>query len=158
MTAHTCAQCERPLRGKHETATDRPGTRKIRARGLCESCYMAAWRDGSLPAARTPRRTETVAPEPFIPPAETEQYRGPDWRDRAACAGTDTEAFFPSVGARRAAYTTALSICASCPVRVACLADAMAIEAGTSELYRSGIFGGLTHQQRAAIGTQRVRA
>jgi WhiB family redox-sensing transcriptional regulator len=53
-----------------------------------------------------------------------------DWRELAACRGYDPELFFP-VGdtwegkgnARRA--EVALAICADCPIREQCLADAL---------------------------------
>jgi WhiB family transcriptional regulator, redox-sensing transcriptional regulator len=61
----------------------------------------------------------------------------PTWADRAACRGADVDVFFPQ-GPSRAART----YCATCPVRVDCLAFAMA----RPDL--RGIWGGLTAAQR----------
>ncbi len=72
--------------------------------------------------------------------------RGPaGWRDRAACAapGVDPELFFPDRGEHGKA-ARAKRICAGCPVRGACLADALAVSG--SEDY--GIRGGTTREER----------
>jgi WhiB family transcriptional regulator, redox-sensing transcriptional regulator len=59
---------------------------------------------------------------------------GDEWRDRAACAGMETEVFFPGPGVSTRA---AKQVCEGCPVTVACLA--FANEAGT----QAGIWGGV---------------
>lgn len=61
------------------------------------------------------------------------------WTDRAACAGTDTEVFYPANPEQEA---EALSICAICPVRAQCLEYAIR----SRETY--GIWGGTTPEQR----------
>lgn len=63
------------------------------------------------------------------------------WRDSAACAGADTEAFYPLPG--RGATKYVRRICRECPVRQACLDDAIA----TGDHH--GIRGGLTGPERA---------
>jgi WhiB family redox-sensing transcriptional regulator len=65
------------------------------------------------------------------------------WRRRAACAapGVDPELFFPAPGQHGKA-ARATRVCARCPVRTACLADALA----TRDEY--GIRGGLTPKER----------
>ncbi len=68
-----------------------------------------------------------------------------DWREEAACAGMDTELWFPArshpKGAERKRVRVAQEVCASCPVRLACLT--FAIRTG-----QRGIWGGLTEEQR----------
>jgi WhiB family transcriptional regulator, redox-sensing transcriptional regulator len=71
---------------------------------------------------------------------------GVDWRGRASCArpGVDPELFFPFRGEHGKA-ARAKRICAGCPVRPACLADAMASRDGF------GIRGGLTPNERQRL-------
>lgn len=76
-----------------------------------------------------------------------------DWRVEAICARDDMadhrDLFFPLPG-DKAAAAAAKQICAACPVRAACLDDALAIEGGRSHDNRYGIRGGLTSKQRYA--------
>lgn len=74
------------------------------------------------------------------------------WRESAACRDW-VEVFdetFDSGGSRgiRAAFTLATSVCGSCPVREACLDDALITESGAS---RFGVRGGLSASQRAQL-------
>ncbi len=62
------------------------------------------------------------------------------WRDRALCAETDPEAFFPEAGASAA---VARRVCAACPVRTECLTDAL-----NRHDVSYGVLGGLTPNQR----------
>jgi hypothetical protein len=74
-----------------------------------------------------------------------------DWRRRAACArpGVDPDLFFPFPGEHGKA-ARAKRICGRCPVRAACLADAMA----TRDEF--GVRGGLTPKERQRLrGRQR---
>ena len=67
-----------------------------------------------------------------------------NWRSRAACRGVDPELFFPTAEdgpVRDAQVAVAKSVCASCPVREACLAEAL-------ERMPYGIAGGLTPEER----------
>jgi WhiB family redox-sensing transcriptional regulator len=68
-----------------------------------------------------------------------------DWRDDAACAGMDTELWFPvsafPKGAELQRVRRAQEVCGPCPVRISCLA--FALRTG-----QRGIWGGLTEQQR----------
>lgn len=65
------------------------------------------------------------------------------WLDHAACRGEDVDLFFPSTGADgQHAAREAKRICARCPVRDECLADAV----GNRELW--GIRGGLSAHER----------
>jgi WhiB family redox-sensing transcriptional regulator len=61
-----------------------------------------------------------------------------NWMDDAACATTDPDAFFPEAGA---STTQAKAVCASCPVRRQCLADAPTWD-------RFSIRGGLAAYER----------
>lgn len=73
--------------------------------------------------------------------------RADDWRDRAACRGTDTELFFPSVNgaAAQRAHRQAKAVCATCPVLAQCLSWAL-----TSGI-DFGVWGGLTADERRAL-------
>jgi hypothetical protein len=44
----SCRRCGRPIRPKHMTPEDRPGTVQHRARGLCYPCYREADADDTL--------------------------------------------------------------------------------------------------------------
>lgn len=67
----------------------------------------------------------------------------------AACRGKDPELFFAPPGQGQAAR----AICASCPVRFACLEEALA--SGPS---LQGIWGGTSHRQRMAMLSTRKLA
>lgn len=68
------------------------------------------------------------------------------WQEYAACADADPEVFFPvgEPGSRMydREVAEAKSYCAVCPVRAACLADAVAGELAV------GVFGGTTPEER----------
>jgi WhiB family redox-sensing transcriptional regulator len=70
------------------------------------------------------------------------------WLDQALCAETDPEAFFPEVGEVPHA---ALSVCAKCPVRAACLADALNRRDVTH-----GVLGGMTPNERKQLLRERA--
>lgn len=63
-----------------------------------------------------------------------------EWRDHAACRGTDTEDWYSEKLEARC-----LRICASCPVRQECLDDAMRVERGQEAW---GVRGGKTAATR----------
>lgn len=70
-----------------------------------------------------------------------------DWRSRAACRSTDPEIFFPTAehGPEHAAQVAvAKAVCARCPVRAACLAEALI-------RMPYGIAGGLTPEERRGL-------
>lgn len=71
------------------------------------------------------------------------------WEDpRRTCAKVDPEMFFPvNVAGDRVAQ----AYCRTCPVRDACLADAMTREGRKGASGRYGIVGGLTPDQRARL-------
>lgn len=64
------------------------------------------------------------------------------WQDRALCAQTDPEAFFPEKGG---STREAKRICQSCPVRAECLEYALAHDE------RFGIWGGLSERERRRL-------
>jgi WhiB family transcriptional regulator, redox-sensing transcriptional regulator len=66
----------------------------------------------------------------------------PDWQERALCAQTDPEAFFPEKGG---STREAKQICASCEVRAECLEYALAFDE------RFGIWGGLSERERRRL-------
>ncbi len=74
-----------------------------------------------------------------------------DWRAQAACRadGIDPDVMFPDSNA--ADIEDARQICAPCPVRAECLADAMATEGDRTARNRYGIRAGLTGRQRRAL-------
>lgn len=65
-----------------------------------------------------------------------------EWQERALCAQTDPEAFFPEKGG---STREAKRICASCEVRSECLEYALAHDE------RFGIWGGLSERERRRI-------
>jgi WhiB family redox-sensing transcriptional regulator len=78
-----------------------------------------------------------VAFEPEPLPATTDQ-----WQDRALCAQTDPEAFFPEKGG---STREAKKICLGCEVRHECLEYALAHDE------RFGIWGGLSERERRRL-------
>lgn len=76
------------------------------------------------------------------------------WMERAACAGMDTDLFFPPPSHRRPPdpelVATALAACATCGVRTECHAYAV-----THRL--SGIWGGTTERDRGMKWEDQIR-
>jgi WhiB family redox-sensing transcriptional regulator len=68
------------------------------------------------------------------------------WRDEAACRGFETEIFFPITDEDAG---PAKAICATCPVREACLEFALVTR------QEDGIWGGLTEAERRRIRRRR---
>lgn len=64
-----------------------------------------------------------------------------NWTTRGACAQIEPDALFVQGAAQRQAR----SVCASCPVRLECLADALD---GRAEF---GVWGGMTERERRAL-------
>ena len=64
------------------------------------------------------------------------------WQDRALCAQTDPEAFFPEKGG---STREAKKVCQSCEVRAECLEYALAHDE------RFGIWGGLSERERRRL-------
>jgi WhiB family redox-sensing transcriptional regulator len=70
-----------------------------------------------------------------------------EWQERALCAQTDPEAFFPEKGG---STREAKRICAGCEVRSECLEYALAHDE------RFGIWGGLSERERRRLKRQAV--
>ncbi len=64
------------------------------------------------------------------------------WQERALCAQTDPEAFFPEKGG---STREAKKVCVSCDVRAECLDYALAHDE------RFGIWGGLSERERRRL-------
>ena len=64
------------------------------------------------------------------------------WQDKALCAQTDPEAFFPEKGG---STREAKRICSGCDVRAECLEYALAHDE------RFGIWGGLSERERRRL-------
>jgi WhiB family redox-sensing transcriptional regulator len=72
-----------------------------------------------------------------------------DWRLEAACIGEDIDLFFPITDNDAG---PAKAICATCPVREACLEWAMASR------QEDGVWGGLTGDERRRLRRRRRTA
>lgn len=70
------------------------------------------------------------------------EFTEDQWQERALCAQTDPEAFFPEKGG---STREAKRICQGCEVRDACLEYALAHDE------RFGIWGGLSERERRRI-------
>jgi len=69
------------------------------------------------------------------------------WQDRALCAQTDPEAFFPETGG---STREAKRVCRGCEVRAECLEYALEHDE------RFGIWGGLSERERRRLRRQAV--
>src|SRR4051794_26363023 len=86
----------------------------------------------------TGRKGETVR-ELFIIEGESDEL---GWQERALCAQTDPEAFFPEKGG---STREAKRVCLTCDVRGECLEYALANDE------RFGIWGGLSERERRKL-------
>jgi WhiB family redox-sensing transcriptional regulator len=81
-----------------------------------------------------------------------------DWRESAACAAACAEGraepddWFPVRGAD---YGPARAICSGCAVKMECLESCLDYESTAKAKDRSGMYGGLSPQQRARLARQR---
>jgi WhiB family redox-sensing transcriptional regulator len=69
------------------------------------------------------------------------------WQERALCAQTDPEAFFPEKGG---STRDAKKVCLTCDVKAECLEYALAHDE------RFGIWGGLSERERRRLKKQAV--
>lgn len=74
----------------------------------------------------------------------------PSWFDHAACAGINSDLFFPERGANDM-VAAAKAVCAGCVVRSACLEYALV------NFEHAGIWGGLVDRERRRVRRQRAR-
>jgi hypothetical protein len=100
-----------------------------------------AHRDRQIVAARAAR-----ARLPVIDPEQP-----PGWLAEAACAGVDTNLFFPGRDAK-ADQAAAKAVCAGCPVRHPCLDEALYGPQAASD--DAGIFAGTTPADRQQLRIQ----
>ncbi|HBF79886.1 MAG TPA: hypothetical protein DD420_08115, partial [Streptomyces sp.] len=75
--------------------------------------------------------------------------------EQAICAQTDPELFFPEKG-QHDKTRSAIAICTGCPVRRACLAEALAEEGTAGASHRFGVRGGCSPRQRARMAKERA--
>ncbi|MFF2951787.1 WhiB family transcriptional regulator [Kitasatospora sp. NPDC057965] len=113
------------------------------------SLHRAQYLTGTRAPHRLARPAATVLAE--VRPNGDGDLRG------AACAGADTDLFYPDpeeIGPEAAEWAErrAKMICAGCPVRAMCLE--LALERREPE----GVFGGLTAAERRTIGRRRRAA
>jgi WhiB family redox-sensing transcriptional regulator len=102
-----------------------------------------------VPAARAPRPDEDAGRRPGtdglagLVGLEEEGDEGLlGWQERALCAQTDPEAFFPEKGG---STREAKKVCVSCDVRAECLEYALLHDE------RFGIWGGLSERERRKL-------
>lgn len=74
----------------------------------------------------------------------------PEWRKQAACAGSDSDIFFPIGEEDDSLAAPAKAVCAVCPVRDACLQYALATN------QTEGVWGGMTGPERRRL-RRRIR-
>ena len=96
-------------------------------------------------AGREPERVAPVLPLFGDDTADDETLLG--WQERALCAQTDPEAFFPEKGG---STREAKKVCTSCEVRAECLDYALANDE------RFGIWGGLSERERRKLKRRAV--
>jgi len=88
------------------------------------------------------RSTERLAPVLPLFDTPLEEEALPSWQERALCAQTDPEAFFPEKGG---STREAKKVCGGCEVRAECLDYALANDE------RFGIWGGLSERERRKL-------
>ena len=112
-------------------------------RGVMTSTPHTTIGSAPAPIARPPLTVVPDAPVAFEPEPLPEVEVTPDqWQDRARCAQTDPEAFFPEKGG---STREAKKIYLGCEVRHECLDYALAHDE------RFGIWGGLSERERRRL-------
>lgn len=98
---------------------------------------------GSDPTDANARPTLTLVSEGIdLASATIDESADEQWQERALCAQTDPEAFFPEKGG---STREAKRICMGCEVRDECLEYALAHDE------RFGIWGGLSERERRRL-------
>jgi len=92
----------------------------------------------------TGRKKASVVRELYVLDGDAEEL---GWQERALCAQTDPEAFFPEKGG---STREAKKVCLSCDVRAECLEYALAHDE------RFGIWGGLSERERRKLKKRAV--
>jgi WhiB family redox-sensing transcriptional regulator len=78
----------------------------------------------------------------FVADLLAEDWQDAGWQDRAICAQTDPDAFFPEKGG---STREAKKVCRGCEVRAECLEYALERDE------RFGIWGGLSERERRRL-------
>lgn len=99
----------------------------------------SADRNGFVATGLDPSGVEPAGQVVRLPMSESEEL---DWHERALCAQTDPEAFFPEKGG---STREAKRVCLSCDVRSDCLEYALMHDE------RFGIWGGLSERERRRL-------
>jgi WhiB family redox-sensing transcriptional regulator len=79
---------------------------------------------------------------PLLVLVSPDDTNAPEWQDRALCAETDPEAFFPEKGRPT---REAKKVCSTCEVRLQCLEYALDNDE------RFGIWGGTSERERRRL-------
>lgn len=95
-------------------------------------------------AIKQPRRELSLLDFSAAAPSDEAE---PSWQERALCAQTDPEAFFPEKGG---STREAKKVCVSCEVRAECLEYALENDE------RFGIWGGLSERERRKLKRQAI--
>ena len=98
--------------------------------------------DGDVPIPLRPPTTGVSGNVLPLFPDEVEDEGLLSWQERALCAQTDPEAFFPEKGG---STREAKKVCGQCDVRADCLGYALANDE------RFGIWGGLSERERRKL-------
>ncbi len=103
---------------------------------------VTSLREAEIDLPQAPDVTPAISPElpPLLDLADPDQ--GLTWQERALCAQTDPEAFFPEKGG---STREAKRVCVSCEVRAECLEYAL------EQDERFGIWGGLSERERRRL-------
>ena len=99
-------------------------------------------RDGGGPHPGRPGTFAGLDTAELLQAALCEVDEPEDWQERALCAETDPESFFPEKGG---STREAKRICSGCEVRQECLEYALAHDE------RFGIWGGLSERERRKL-------
>ena len=106
------------------------------------------WESGDSRLAERGDTTATATVAEFDALAELfEMEEEQEWQERALCAQTDPEAFFPEKGG---STREAKRICSGCEVRSECLEYALQHDE------RFGIWGGLSERERRKLKRRAV--
>jgi WhiB family redox-sensing transcriptional regulator len=100
---------------------------------------------GFIGSKRPNKRGRAVVRELFLISDEDAEEAG--WQERALCAQTDPEAFFPEKGG---STREAKKVCLTCDVRTECLESALMNDE------RFGIWGGLSERERRKLKKRAV--
>jgi WhiB family redox-sensing transcriptional regulator len=91
--------------------------------------------------------TEVIVPLAHVVVVHPDEVDDLGWQDRALCAQTDPEAFFPEKGG---STREAKRVCRACEVRTECLEYALEHDE------RFGIWGGMSERERRRLKRQAV--